>query len=305
MEHTVKMLFEFIEQKGWKGQIVPVAHLTDLRKAICGYYERGLIDETLYQSQLDFLSFDPPEDLPDVRSVIIVAMRTPQMRVFFHWQGESVPVIIPPTYVSYTSRTENVQNLIAGWLRTKGYHLKKTYLPLKTLAVRSGLARYGRNNISYVPAFGSFMQLVGAFTDLPCDTDPWREPVALERCNTCVACLRHCPTGAISDDRFLLHAELCLTYHNEATADFPDWIDPSWHHCLVGCMRCQTVCPENKAVINFIEDRAAFTEEETILFIRHTPFDKLPAKTVTKYKNLEINENYHSLCRNLSMIIRE
>ena len=100
---------------------------------------------------------------------------------------------------------------------------------------------------------------MGAFSDLPCDGDPWREPKALERCESCVACLRNCPTGAITRDRFLLRAERCLTYHNEAAGDFPGWIDPSWHHCLIGCLRCQTACPENKAVLEWFEDRAEFS----------------------------------------------
>jgi epoxyqueuosine reductase len=150
---------------------------------------------------------------------------------------------------------------------------------------------------------GSFLQLVGAFSDLPCDGDPWREPKALDRCESCVVCLRLCPTGAITNDRFLLHAERCLTYHNEAAGDFPNWIDPSSHHCLIGCMRCQTVCPENRAVQEWFEDRAEFSEHETTLFIRRVPFDRLPSETAAKMKSLEINEDYRLLCRNLSMII--
>jgi epoxyqueuosine reductase len=36
-------------------------------------------------------------------------------------------------------------------------------LPLKSLAVRSGLAAYGRNNVCYVPGMGSFLELVGLY----------------------------------------------------------------------------------------------------------------------------------------------
>jgi len=303
MKSRVEGFLKMIEERGWKSRIVPIGHLADLREAILGRYEQGLIDEALYREGLGFFSFDAPAELPGARSIVIVAVPTPQMRIFFHWQGERVPVVAPPTYVSYTPRTERVQAVLAAWLEHEGYRLAKPKLPLKTLAVRSGLADYGRNNICYVPGMGSFLQLVGAFSDLPCDGDPWREPKALDRCESCVACLRHCPTGAIANDRFLLRAERCLTYHNEAAGDFPSWIDPSWHHCLIGCLRCQTACPEDRAVLEWFEDRAEFSEQETTLFIQRVPLDRLPAETVAKLESLEINEDYRLLCRNLSMII--
>ncbi len=303
MKQPAESFLDMLEGRNWEGRVVPIARLEDLKRTILGYYERGLIDRTLYEEQLGIFSFDLPSDLPGVRSIIVAAVPTPQMRIVFHWQGEPLPVVVPPTYVSYTPRTESVQEVMAGWLASEGYRLAKPTLPLKTLAVCSGLAKYGRNNICYVPGMGSFMQLVGAFSDLPCDGDPWGEPGALERCNACVACLRKCPTGAITEERFLLHAERCLTYHNEAAIDFPDWIDPTWHHCLVGCMRCQTICPENKAVLNWFEDRAEFSERETDLFIRRIPLDRLPPDTKKKITDLEINEEFHLLCRNLSMII--
>jgi len=303
MKPRVERLLDMIEGRRWKGRIVPIGRLAELEEAIRGRYKNGLLDEALYRERLSAFFFDPPADLPGARSIIVVAVPTPQMRIVFHWQGKRVPLTAPPTYVSYTPRTESVQAVLGAWLQQEGYRLAKPRLPLKTLAVRSGLADYGRNNICYVPGMGSFLQLVGAFSDLPCEDDSWREAKALDRCESCVACLRQCPTGAVTNDRFLLRAERCLTYHNEAAADFPGWIDPAWHHCLVGCMRCQTACPENRAVSGWFEDRAEFSEQETGLFMQRVPFDRLPAETAAKLQSLEINEDYSLLCRNLSMII--
>jgi epoxyqueuosine reductase len=150
---------------------------------------------------------------------------------------------------------------------------------------------------------GSFLQLVGAFSDLPCHQDHWGEPEMLDRCKSCTACLKHCPTGAITKDRFLLHAEICLTYINESKSDFPHWVNPAWHHCLVGCMKCQVICPENKEVIDWIQERAEFSEEETTLFIKQVRLDHLPENTISKIKSLQINEDFRILCRNLSMIL--
>lgn len=296
-------LIRFVEDIGWKGRIVPIERLASLRDAIDDLHTRRLIDEDLYRNQLGFLSFSPPADLPGARSIIVVAVPTPQMRIVFHWRGKPVPAVAPPTYVNYTRRTETAQAALDSHLGRAGYLVAKTRLPLKTLAVRSGLAFYGRNNITYVPGMGSFLQLAGAFSDLPAGGDPWGEPRALDRCEACVVCMRKCPTGAITKERFLLHAERCLTYHNEATRDFPAWIDPSWHHCLVGCMRCQVSCPEDAAVKNWFEDRCEFSESETALFLERVPLERLPQETASKLRSLEINEDYKSLCRNLSMIV--
>ncbi len=304
MTSPVQELTAKIEARGWRGRVVPLERLADLREAILGPHRKGLLDEALHRVGLSFFSFEPPADLPGARSIVIVAAPTPQMRVTFHWRGQPAPVIVPPTYVRYTPRTESVQAVLAGWLKQQGCGLAKPRLPLKTLAVRSGLAEYGRHNICCVPGMGSFLQLVGAFSDLPWDDDPWRAPKALDRCTSCVACLQRCPTGAIASDRFLIRAERCLTYHNEAAADFPAWIDPSWHHSLVGCMRCQLACPENKAVADWFEDLAEFSEEETSRLVEGEPFAELPAETAAKLESLVINEDYRLLCRNLSMILR-
>jgi len=68
-------------------------------------------------------------------------------------------------------------------------------------------------------------------------------------------------------------------------------------------MRCQSVCPENKAVAGSFEDRAEFSEKETALFLERVPLDQFPAETAAKLRGLEINEDYRHLCRNLSMLI--
>jgi epoxyqueuosine reductase len=304
MEPHTADLFSKIEEKGWKGEIVPINRLADLKETIFSRRNAGLINEVLYQEQLSFFSFDPPAEPSNARSVLIVAVPTPQVRIFFHWNGDRVPVIIPPTYVSYSYRTAKVQAILASWLQNEGYNMAKPDLPLKTLAVCSGLASYGRNNICYVEGMGSFLQLIGAYSDMPCKEDLWRKPVRMERCQKCTACLNHCPTRAISRDRFLLYADRCLTYHNESTNDFPDWINPFCHHCLVGCMQCQTICPVNNDVKNWYEDRAEFSEQETALLIKGVPPDQLPDETFSKMKNLELNADYSILCRNLSLIIK-
>jgi epoxyqueuosine reductase len=252
---------------------------------------------------LSFFSFQPPEMLPNARSIIIVALPAPQIRLYFCWKGIRLAVIVPPTYAGYSTTMSHVQAVLATWIEPEGYKVAGALLPLKTLAAWSGLAAYGRNNICYVDGMGSFLQLAGAFSDLPCSADAWQEPRMLRRCDSCVACLRSCPSGAIAKDRFLLHTENCLTYYNEGTADLPAWVRTSWHHCLIGCMKCQSVCPENRDVLNWFDDRCEFAEYETACLVERMPFDQLPDETAAKLQGLQLNEDYRILCRNLSLLI--
>ena len=165
---------------------------------------------------------------------------------------------------------------------------------------------YGKNNICYVPQMGSFHRLVAFYTDLPCPEDTWQEVEMLEDCHDCLACLRGCPTGAISSDRFLLRAERCITFHNEKAGDipFPAWLDPSWHSCLVGCLDCQRICPENKGFLEWIEEGAEFSQEETALILEGVPKDQLPAETATKWKQLDLDKDYDIFPRNLRVLLK-
>jgi epoxyqueuosine reductase len=303
MAEIQERLLSLVEQRGWKARVVPVGHLDDLGREIHNRHERGLLDGRLYHEQLSFFSFAPPEILPNARSIIIVALPVPQIRLYFCWKGSRRAVIVPPTYAGYSTTMLQVQATLASWMEPDGYKVAGALLPLKTLAAWSGLTAYGRNNICYVEGMGSFLQLAGAFSDLPCAEHLWQEPKMLRRCDTCVACLRSCPSGAIAKDRFLLHTENCLTYHNEGTADLPAWVRPSWHHCLIGCMKCQSVCPENRDVLNWFDDRCEFAEYETACLVERMPFDQLPDETAAKLQNLQLNEDYRILCRNLSLLI--
>jgi epoxyqueuosine reductase len=198
-----------------------------------------------------------------------------------------------------------VKEAVAEPLAAAGRTSAPALLPVKTLATSCGLAEYGRNNITYVPGMGSFHRLVAVFTDLPADEDTWQEPKRLAACDRCRACREACPTAAIGDDRFLLHAELCLTFWNEKPGDvqFPSWINPAWHNCLVGCMRCQDVCPENRAVLGNIEPTTEFSEAETELLLAGTGFANLSAATRRKLEEHDLAAALESFPRNLNALL--
>jgi len=238
-------------------------------------------------------------------SLIIVAVPEPRMCVTFTWNGKPVPVTVPPTFYPEQQINRQVEDLLAGILRPAGFRVVQAVLPKKLLAVHSGLGTYGRNNLCYVPGMGSFHRLVALCSDLPCPEDDWQEPKVMARCEKCVACLRHCPTGAITSERFLVRAERCLTFHNEKLSDvaFPVWNDPSWHNCLVGCFHCQTICPENRDFLDRVAEGPEFSSEETALLLEEALHDRLPPAILNKLEQFDMMEMLEFLPRNLSVLL--
>ena len=302
-ERLLQELHSKLDEKGCRGRTVSVRHLCDLREGIERNRTRGLLNEEFYQERLRHFSFTPADVLPSAESLIVVAAPQPQIKVVFTWHGESRPVIVPPTYAHVTDK--KVEGILSDVLGPSRYHIARASLPLKSLAVRSGLGDYGRNNICYVPGMGSFHRLVAYYSDIPCSDENWREPQMMENCQNCQACLRSCPTGAIAADRFLVRAERCITFHNERLGEFPAWIDPSWHNCLVGCMRCQKACPKNHDFLNWIEGDIAFSEEETSLILNSSSADRFPPDTAKKLEQLNLLEDSTLLGRNLGVLMRK
>ncbi len=307
MDRFVDELFARLRERGYKARIVSIDLLDLLQKEIDGFLRRGLFDNEFYQHRLALFSFQKPKDLPKAQSLIVVAVPRPQTRAIFTWKGRRRPLILPPTYTAYDHIGKQTENLIAKILDQKGYTLMGTALPLKLLAVRSGLGQYGRNNICYVSGMGSFLQLVAVYSNVPCEENGWQETTIMKSCEECDLCRRACPTGAISSDRFLLRAERCISYHNEKKGDvpFPLWMETSWHNCLVGCMICQKVCPQNKEFTQWIGEEEEFSEEETTLLLRGVLQDNLPAATLRKLEQLSLLDYFNSLPRNLGVFFRK
>jgi epoxyqueuosine reductase len=278
-----------------------------LRAGIVGLYKDGLLDPAFYEERLATFARPSLEALSKARSLIIVAIPQPSIRFAFGWKGAQTPALVPPTYLHWQDTDRRVQAALAGVLEPEGYHVARSSLPKKLLAVRSGLAAYGRNNITYVPGRGSLVRLAAFHSDLPCPDDNWQEPRMMDRCQACRACAHNCPTGSIPSDRFLLHAERCIVYHNEQPGHvpFPAWLDPAAHNCLVGCMRCQDVCPVNREVVDRIEEGATFSEEETALLLEGTPLDRLPEPAARKLERWDLVDLYDFLPRNLRVLLME
>jgi epoxyqueuosine reductase len=298
-------LFRALEAHGHKGGLVPIERLRAIRREFESMRECGATHPDLSSKWLSVFRFEPPAEVPDARSVIVTATPRPPSRFTFDLGAGQLTALVPPSYQHGVRDRDRVQGVAAAALRPWGFTIAEANLPKKRLAAESGMARYGRNNITYVRGMGSYLRLDAFFSDLPCERDSWIEPQLMERCRTCAACRESCPTGAIPNDRFLLRAELCIPFHNEEPNDvpFPDWLERSVHHCLVGCMRCQTVCPENAERLGCVVEAERFGREETELLARGVPLVKLPPETAEKLERSDLAGLMDCLSRNLRTLI--
>ena len=303
---VTRTILSELGERGYQARIVPIRRLDDLRESYEDLHSKGLLDERFYKEQITALAFRPPEDMRQARSLVVVAARDPAVRCVFRWRGEDVSLLIPPTYVHGLRKDKRLEAVVETLLESEGYQARRLRAPKKRLAACSGLAQYGKNNITYVPGMGSFHRLAVLCSELPCEQDDWGPPSAMARCEHCRLCTAECPTGAISEDRFLLRAELCITYWNEQSSDvpFPEWLDESWHNSVVGCMCCQEVCPENQEVLNYCELGPEFTEEETALLLDGAPASGLPTMLEGKLQEWDLMRWLDVLPRNLEMHLR-
>ncbi|HLP59613.1 MAG TPA: 4Fe-4S double cluster binding domain-containing protein [Candidatus Deferrimicrobium sp.] len=256
-----------IEDLPYPHRIVSARRREDLKKEIDSLHADGKLADLIYRSYSRIFDCPMPKGYSESGSLIVAAVPRPQETVGFSWKGTIHRLLLPPSYIRYWEITEQVESLLNQQLNPHGYSVTFARVPQKIAATRSGLAQYGRNNIAYVPGCGSLHMLVTFYSDMPCSNDTWQEPEIMQRCQTCSACAKSCPSNAISHEGFMIQQDRCITLYSgySGSLDFPGWLEPSWIECLIGCMKCQRICPENRDYVNWIEENETFSEEETQL----------------------------------------
>jgi epoxyqueuosine reductase len=260
------------ELKAWakgKGRlaVLDMPALAEAGRFISGLRDAGELEDRFFRSNLAGIVGTALAPHRRWRSLILLSCPRPAHSLALGNGTRTLTCIIPPTYVEYRRFGGR---LLRDLKASMGPGFPATVLlraPLKRLAVRSGLASYGRNNITYSGEYGSYHQLVGLASEARlepyCEGGPAAGP-ELPACGKCKACARRCPTGAIDGERFLLHAEKCFTLFSENPGKLPPVEERMAGEmpCLAGCMACQLACPANKGKLRVEPAPVSFTAEE-------------------------------------------
>lgn len=300
-----------IENNGLKAKLINVSSIDKIRPELEKVHTNNPFVKKYLSSYFDEFNYDINSVMKTAKSILIVAVPDPISRISFNINGKNKAVLMPPMY-SYNSSVENekyqsnilrINKSLENILSKHSFEANKINLPAKLLAVKSGLGVYGKNNICYVDGIGSFMWLGIYLTDIPCDDNTWLDYNNMELCNDCNLCINNCPTNALDEDRFVVKANKCITYHNESEKTFPQWIEKN--NSIIGCLRCQIVCPMNNGSIKNIKDIASFDEKESKQILDRIPIKDLNETMIKKLEDINFIEYYNLLARNLKLLIKK
>ncbi|MDP2870931.1 MAG: 4Fe-4S double cluster binding domain-containing protein, partial [Bacillota bacterium] len=251
-----------------------------LRRDLAMDIDAGRFGQGLQRRVLSRFRYLDGVNLTPIKSLLVIAVPRPAHLISLETPcGREHTVRLPPTYIGIraTARATLDAALSGPLSGASGAVLAE--IPLKAVAVRLGLAAYGRNNVCYVPGLGSYHQLVAILTDAPVQGLTARlGPVhAAAGCDGCGACMERCPTGAITGDRFPIDAERCLSRLNERPGVWPDWLPPEAHNCLFGCLACQENCPQNAGLLSYEDTGVRLDVAETAAILARSEAEATPS----------------------------
>jgi epoxyqueuosine reductase len=223
--------------------------------------KQGLMDGLSWWSEARVhASARPRRSTPDARSVIALA--------YPHPGGEGRPSEAPDDgprgrIAAYALGgdyhevlLDRMQPLLA-LLRGTGYSAK-TYVDHgwlldRAAAARAGIGWLGKNTNLLVPGSGSYVLLSEIVTSAQLDQD---RPLK-KSCGACDACMRHCPTGALTAPGVLDNRRCISFWTIEHRGVIPPPMRPLIGDWIFGCDLCQEVCPVNATPRHPGRDREA------------------------------------------------
>jgi len=237
-------IIKIFEAAGLRAAFMPFPAIERIKTSYDGLAAKRKDIQYVQNAVKHFQNNQPPNIPFEPLSFLVVAYPGDCAQFILSVEGKRIAIPLPPPF-NDRAEQKRFDDVIESVLKNcQTAHTRG--ISQKLLTVLSGLGRYGRNNICYIEGLGSYFNLRAFYTDIPCE-DHSQPLLFMDECKTCTLCGDNCPTGAIGENS-VIDATRCLSMYNEVDGAIPDWIPQSAHHTMISCLRCQEICPVNKAL---------------------------------------------------------
>jgi len=208
---------------------------------------------------------------PEARSVIALGMSYAPARdpLALAGDAERARISVYAQGADYHDTVKKALKALARWLvaecETRGLgavgvkvFVDTAPVPEKPLGQAGGLGWQGKHTNLVSKSHGSWLFLGAIYTTL--DFVP--DAPGADRCGSCDACQRACPTGAFPAP-YRLDARRCISYLTiEHAGPVPEDLRPALGNRIYGCDDCLAVCPWNKFAAAAATNRAFLPRAE-------------------------------------------
>ncbi len=187
---------------------------------------------------------DPQASIAWARSIVVCLRRYDKYAVSADLERLVAKVFLFDGRVSH-SREYAAHAAFGQFLQAGGYQTAQVLLPARWAAVKAGLGKFRNNNFLYTKQ-RSWNWIDTWLIDKPLE---YEKPVENSRYHCpadCNACIKACPTGALSAP-LAMDATRCIAYLSfNALPSLPaEDVRENMGTYLYGCDVCQDVCPVN------------------------------------------------------------
>jgi len=178
---------------------------------------------------------EPRRIMPDAKSLVV-------MGFYYKTEDTMVPPhsgrmarIVAYGHLGIIQRARLMRSFLKKWgyKAVIGAHRKEA-------AVRAGLGSIGKNNLVINSRYGSWVAYQTIITNAEMEPDKAAEE---DICGDCSICLKACPSHALYEPR-RLDPRRCVSYML-TSHEIPEERFPALNNYILGCDRCQEVCPKN------------------------------------------------------------